>query len=594
LSGTGNATIAANKTFADGDVTPATDVIAIAAHGYTAGCGVELSTTGVLPAGLSINTLYYLGVPSAGTLTLHTNVADALAGTNPVNITAAAGGGTHTINNMTVALGGSPDLSAVKGSHCRLTTTGTSHVFTMNGGVHGLATGDIIWMELSTGGTIPTGVAEGSFYWVNVLSTTTFRIYNSKALAIAGGASFNVSAAEVRTLTIRAAAQDAINLASATNTNRKSFWIRAVDNTNKQVILAATVTGLGAGSNWAIGGRQSDPTELGNLLRCGDDVLQNTDITSATSINARNHEGEAIGTIKWRGKTGARRVLAVSTTAGAFNGWAAATTVLFDNLEIQHTGASGAMFQNGSGTFIFDNVRFTDGGGAALSSNILGINCVECEWSGLTDSLAGSSNTTHIFYRTYIHDLGGTGPNGSTSSIVIIDCLIERCGGRGFGTSGLNATNSYYCMLLGSTVYRSGGPGLQNASQSSTRLIQIILDSILKDNGNVSTEANIDLTFPGGHIIERRNLVTIAGSLGGVNTIEHTLDAGDVTADPLFVDPDNGTPASRDFGLQSASPAKGASFAFLGGGGTSYRDLGAVQRQEPAGGGSGGQRVIGV
>ena len=256
LSGTADATAAANKTFVDGDVNTGTDQVALAGHGFLSGTGVELTTSGTLPAGLTLTTLYYLRAVDANTLTLHTNVADAIAGTNPVNITAAAGGGTHTINNRTINLGGSPNLSGVKVTHCRVTTTGTSHVLTMAGGVHGLANGNPVLLEVAAGGTMPGGVTAALVYWANVLSTSnTLRIYTTKALAIAGGASdVNVTSAEVRSLHVRADSQAAINVANSTVTNRKIFWIKAVDNTNKLVIIDGTLTVSGA-SNWAIGGQ---------------------------------------------------------------------------------------------------------------------------------------------------------------------------------------------------------------------------------------------------------------------------------------------------------------------------------------------------
>lgn len=138
LSGSAAATVVSNKTFVDANVNTVTDQVTVTAHGYTSGTGVELTTTGTLPGGLTLTTMYFLFAVDANTLTFHTNVADAEAGTNIVNITSAAGGGTHTIQNYTVNLTGTPNLSGVKTFHCRVTATGTSHVITMTGGLHGL------------------------------------------------------------------------------------------------------------------------------------------------------------------------------------------------------------------------------------------------------------------------------------------------------------------------------------------------------------------------------------------------------------------------------------------------------------------------
>lgn len=80
------------KTFADGDVNTTTEVISITAHGFTADQQVRLSSTGTLPAGLAAATTYFVQLTDANSFTL-----SATAGGADVDITAAAGGGTHTI-----------------------------------------------------------------------------------------------------------------------------------------------------------------------------------------------------------------------------------------------------------------------------------------------------------------------------------------------------------------------------------------------------------------------------------------------------------------------------------------------------------------
>ena len=96
------ATIAA-KTFVDANVTPAVlDTIAITAHGFATGLQVAATTSGVLPAGLSVTNYFIIRV-DANTIKLASNAANALLGT-AVDITAAAGGGTHTLTPA--AIGG--------------------------------------------------------------------------------------------------------------------------------------------------------------------------------------------------------------------------------------------------------------------------------------------------------------------------------------------------------------------------------------------------------------------------------------------------------------------------------------------------------
>jgi len=77
--------------FVDGDVNTGDETITETAHGLQDDDVVTLTTTGTLPAGLATATTYY--VVSAATNTLKLSLTK---GGSAVNITAAAGGGTHT------------------------------------------------------------------------------------------------------------------------------------------------------------------------------------------------------------------------------------------------------------------------------------------------------------------------------------------------------------------------------------------------------------------------------------------------------------------------------------------------------------------
>lgn len=96
-----------NKTFTDANVNVTNDTITITAHGYTTGMSFTLTTTGVLPGGLSLATTYYVIISDANTIKAATSFTNALAGT-AINITSASGGGTHTVNvtSATVAASG--------------------------------------------------------------------------------------------------------------------------------------------------------------------------------------------------------------------------------------------------------------------------------------------------------------------------------------------------------------------------------------------------------------------------------------------------------------------------------------------------------
>lgn len=91
------------KTFLDANVNTTSEVITITAHGFFTGLKVAASNAGgTLPGGLS-TTNYYVIVVTSSTIKLASTLALAVAGT-PVDITSAAGGGTHSLTPA--ALGG--------------------------------------------------------------------------------------------------------------------------------------------------------------------------------------------------------------------------------------------------------------------------------------------------------------------------------------------------------------------------------------------------------------------------------------------------------------------------------------------------------
>lgn len=83
-------------TFEDGDVNTSNEQITVDSNDYLhTGQAITLSTSGTLPTGLSAGTYYIIRV-SATVVKLASSLANA-QNDSPVNITAASGGGTHTI-----------------------------------------------------------------------------------------------------------------------------------------------------------------------------------------------------------------------------------------------------------------------------------------------------------------------------------------------------------------------------------------------------------------------------------------------------------------------------------------------------------------
>lgn len=144
-------------TFIDANVTVATDVITVPTNQYLySGQEVALTTSGVLPAGLSATNYFIIRV-TATTIKLATSRADADDDV-AVNITAAAGGGTHTLTltltNRVLGTDGGEE------SHTLQTEELASHIHT---GVAATSNPDVTFGSLtnqydaSPGNTNPTG-----------------------------------------------------------------------------------------------------------------------------------------------------------------------------------------------------------------------------------------------------------------------------------------------------------------------------------------------------------------------------------------------------------------------------------------------------
>jgi hypothetical protein len=87
--------------FVDGNVSVVDNTIEIPSHGLVKNQRVQLTTTGALPTGLAVLTTYYVIVIDEN----HIALASAKDGT-AIDITAAAGGGTHSVDSPLMTITG--------------------------------------------------------------------------------------------------------------------------------------------------------------------------------------------------------------------------------------------------------------------------------------------------------------------------------------------------------------------------------------------------------------------------------------------------------------------------------------------------------
>jgi hypothetical protein len=165
-------------TFVDGDVTPGTDLITLTGNDFVTEDPVQLTTTGTLPAGLATGTTYYVKkvADDADDISLYSDSAL----TSIVDITAAAGGGTHTIStaNTTAALVDTPAGAYIKNNTGYITENTGSGSITSGGTtdviVHGLSETPIasnIHITLTENPTNSPGAI-----WIDTIGASNFTV----------------------------------------------------------------------------------------------------------------------------------------------------------------------------------------------------------------------------------------------------------------------------------------------------------------------------------------------------------------------------------------------------------------------------------
>lgn len=379
--------------------------------------------------------------------------------------------------------------------------------------------------------------------------------------------------------------QSTINLAGTSNGNRTIYWITGTAGSGgatPTVTIDAAVTC--AGVAWRIGGQYLWPSGAGvNVMEgalglgLAQDILQfnNSPATkTVVYLTARQVGDSTKGQVIIRGKAGTRPVLNITNTVACLT--LGQQFWHIENLELQQNGASGNAITTSNGAIGVFNVKISDAGAAGLAASAGGSRCSLCEVSGVGTSGLTSSSQDFLYFGNYIHDNAGDAVLVSSTSVRgnILFNILDTNAGRGVFLSG--ATTSAVISpvtIYSNTIYGNGDSGIEATDQDT---LMVTTNNILKDNGNAGTEYNYEQVAGMAEFISshRYNCFNIGGGAGGGNVLNLTLDATEITTDPLFVDAANG-----DFRLNTGSPCLATGFPgqFLGGP-LGYLDMGAVQR----------------
>lgn len=246
------------------------------------------------------------------------------------------------------------------------------------------------------------------------------------------------------------------------------------------------------------------------------------------------------------------------------------------NVSVTTTSANGLSFgSNGLAYNCGSNNSSGTAGRIALGHNANSM-AAACDLQSANGTALNTTQTRTRSFGNYIHDSNkGATVTGSVEGNVVAFCIIESCGTAIELGSGADA-----CTIINNTMYGASSPtgtGINLLATTSFSLM-IMNNTISGFATGISAAALTDSNF-----CDWNNFYN-----NTTNRTNVTAGPNDTALDPGFVDAPNG-----NFAIGADLKAKGYPGAFPSALSTGYLDLGAVQRQEPAGGSGGGIRLAG-
>ncbi len=354
--------------------------------------------------------------------------------------------------------------------------------------------------------------------------------------------------------------------------------------------------------SWAIGGKRASigsTTSIklfSNNLAAGDAMpgwvveMQSghTETLSAT-YNVRRAGDTTSGSITLRGASGAATmpILTFSNNGGMISVAGSLTAIMIRDFELRNTNATktasiGVTSTTSSCVFVmgmrithatdkcFRGLSINNGTGLRIEGNEI----ANCASHGILGTTGNGSIAANV-----IRDNGGAGVSFSSGDFVVSDNVIARNAG-----AGVDVTSTTAVRIRANVIHGNTGAGISLFSAS--------IGTVIENNQITGSTGSVGVVIPGGTGAEyliaqascrNNNFGTGAtANASGNITGGYTLDATNLNVDPGYVDPTN-----NNFYPGTAVKALGIPTIPIGNlaaGVRSYVDIGAYQRQEPAGG----------
>lgn len=238
---------------------------------------------------------------------------------------------------------------------------------------------------------------------------------------------------------------------------------------------------------------------------------------------------------------------------------------IYKNIWVSNCGSTGGWTNTASSAFI--NCRSSNNTGYGFNLGGLKINC-EAD-NNTTNGFNNASATQRGMHGCYSHDNSTSGINVQSVSETISFSIFESN-----ASHGVTASSGSYSQFINCTINGNTGASTDGINTSTTPAGNLFYNNTITNNGRYGVNA----TGGNSAICDNNNYY------GNGTAARNNFPTGpnDVALDPGYTNE-----AGGDFSIGTNLKALGFPGLFPSGTSTGYLDIGAVQRQEPAGGGGG-------
>ena len=237
---------------------------------------------------------------------------------------------------------------------------------------------------------------------------------------------------------------------------------------------------------------------------------------------------------------------------------------IYKNIWVSNCGSTGG-WSNSTANSTFINCRSSNNTG--YGGNIAGLK-INCEFdNNSVDGNNGAASIQRGLFGCYAHDNSAIGFDLAAVSEAVAFCISEANASHGIALGSANAN-----FIINNTINGNTGASTDGVTHVTPAAGSVVYNNTISNNGRYGANGT-----DGDSIIADFNNYYGNGTAARNN---FPTGASDIALDPGYTDATNG-----NFAVGTNMKAVGWPGVFPSGASTGYLDIGAVQRQEAAGGG---------